>query len=56
MSVLEGWRNTTDESLQLARNGIIQAVINHRGSRHNGKTRQNYMHRNLGYWEIKDYT
>jgi dipeptidyl-peptidase-4 len=56
MSVREGWRNTTDETLQLASNGIIQVVIDHRGSGHNGKAGQNYMHRNLGYWEIKDYT
>jgi dipeptidyl-peptidase-4 len=39
----------------LARDGVIQAVIDHRGSGHNGKTGQNYMHRNLGYWEMKDY-
>ncbi|MDR2448470.1 MAG: S9 family peptidase [Prevotellaceae bacterium] len=55
MSVREGWRNTNDETLRLARDGVIQAVIDHRGSGHNGKTGQNYMHRNLGYWEIKDY-
>jgi dipeptidyl-peptidase-4 len=56
MSVREGWHNTSDEALRLARNGIIQAVIDHRGSGHNGKMGQNYMHRNLGHWEIKDYT
>ena len=56
MSVREGWRNTTDETLRLACEGVIQAVIDHRGSGHNGKTGQNYMHRKLGYWEIKDYT
>jgi dipeptidyl-peptidase-4 len=56
MSVREGWHNTNDETFQLARDGVIQAVIDHRGSGHNGKTGQNYMHRNLGYWEIKDYT
>jgi dipeptidyl-peptidase-4 len=56
VSVRDGWRNTSDESLRLARDGVIQAVIDHRGSGQNGKTGQNYMHRNLGYWEIKDYT
>ena len=56
MSVREGWHNINDETLRLARDGVIQAVIDHRGSGHNGKTGQNYMHRNLGYWEIKDYT
>jgi dipeptidyl-peptidase-4 len=55
VSVRDGWRNTSDEALRLARDGVIQAVIDHRGSGHNGKTGQNYMHRNLGYWEIKDY-
>jgi dipeptidyl-peptidase-4 len=56
MSVREGWRNVNDETLRLARAGVIQAVIDHRGSGHNGKTGQNYMHRNLGYWEMKDFT
>ncbi|MDR3184389.1 MAG: S9 family peptidase [Prevotellaceae bacterium] len=56
MSVREGWSNADEETFQLARDGVIQAVIDHRGSGHNGKTGQNYIHRSLGYWEIKDYT
>jgi dipeptidyl-peptidase-4 len=56
MSVREGWRNVDAGALQLARAGVIQAVIDHRGSGHNGKIGQNYMHRNLGYWEMKDFT
>ena len=55
MSVREGWQNTSDETLRLAREGVIQAVVDHRGSGHNGKVGQNYMHRNLGHWEINDY-
>lgn len=55
-SVYEGWENTFGgETHRLAQDGLIQAVIDHRGSGHNGKVGQNYMHRNFGYWEIKDY-
>lgn len=36
--------------------GLIQVSIDHRGSGHFGKEGMNYMHRNLGHWEIEDYT
>jgi dipeptidyl-peptidase-4 len=39
-----------------AQEGLIQVVMDHRGSGHFGKTGQNYLHRNLGYWEMKDYS
>jgi dipeptidyl-peptidase 4 len=38
-----------------AKEGLIQIAIDHRGSAHFGKEGTNYMHRNLGYWEMKDY-
>lgn len=38
-----------------AAEGIIQVGLDHRGSLHFGKVGQEYMHRNLGYWEIEDY-
>lgn len=39
-----------------AKEGLIQIAIDHRGSGHFGKVGMNYMHRNLGNWEIKDYS
>jgi len=57
MSARAGWVDAFGGALhQYAKEGLIQATIDHRGSGHNGKVGQNYMHRNLGYWEIQDYT
>jgi dipeptidyl-peptidase 4 len=39
-----------------AKEGLIQVVMDHRGSGHFGKEGMNYMYRNLGYWETKDYS
>lgn len=39
-----------------ASEGLIQVAMDHRGSGHFGKAGVNNMHRNLGYWEIKDYS
>lgn len=33
----------------------IRVVMDHRGSGHCGKVGMNYMHRNLGKWEMEDY-
>lgn len=38
-----------------ARNGIVQIRVDHRGSGHFGKRGNDYLHRNLGKWEILDY-
>jgi dipeptidyl-peptidase-4 len=38
-----------------AQEGLIQVAFDHRASGHFGKAGVNYMHRNLGYWEMKDY-
>jgi dipeptidyl-peptidase-4 len=57
VSVRNNWvNNFGGDSHQYAVDGLIQAVIDHRGSGHNGKQGQNEMYRNLGYWEIKDYS
>ncbi len=40
---------------KMANEGIIRIVIDHRGSGHCGKEGMNYMHRNLGKWEMEDY-
>jgi dipeptidyl-peptidase-4 len=56
-SVRNNWvNNFGGDSHQYAADGLIQAVIDHRGSGHNGRLGQNEMYRNLGYWEIKDYS
>ncbi|MFY7651368.1 MAG: DPP IV N-terminal domain-containing protein [Chitinophagaceae bacterium] len=39
----------------LAQEGLIQVAFDHRASGHFGKAGQNFIHRNLGYWEMADY-
>ncbi|MTI87706.1 MAG: S9 family peptidase [Balneolaceae bacterium] len=39
-----------------AKEGLIQVSIDHRGSGHFGKVGQDYLHRDLGNWEIQDYS
>jgi len=57
MSVRNNWVNNFGGDFhQYAAEGLMQVVIDHRGSGHNGKRGQNEMYRNLGYWEIQDYT
>ncbi len=36
--------------------GVIQVAFDHRASGHFGKEGVAYMHRQLGHWELKDYT
>lgn len=38
-----------------AKEGLIQVALDHRASGHFGKAGVNYMHHNLGDWELKDY-
>ena len=38
-----------------AHEGVIQVAFDHRASGHFGKEGVNWMHRNLGYWELEDY-
>ncbi len=35
---------------------LIRIQMDHRGSGHFGKTGQNYLYRDLGHWEIEDYS
>ena len=37
------------------REDVIYVNMDHRGSGIYGKEGQNYLHRNLGHWELKDY-
>ncbi|MGV3765161.1 MAG: S9 family peptidase [Chitinophagaceae bacterium] len=39
-----------------AKEGMIQVAMDHRASGHFGKKGQNFIHRNLGFWETKDYS
>ena len=56
-SVRNNWvNNFGGDAHQYALDGLIQAVIDHRGGMHNGKAGQNELYRNLGYWEIEDYS
>ncbi|TXH22367.1 MAG: S9 family peptidase [Chitinophagaceae bacterium] len=51
-SVSDGW--VSPFSLE-EDNEIIKVGIEHRGSGHVGKNGLNYLHRNLGKWEMADY-
>ncbi len=53
-TVMDGWNWTADRQFY-AQEGIIQVAFDHRASGHFGKAGVNYMHRNLGYWEMTDY-
>ncbi|MDP1843207.1 MAG: DPP IV N-terminal domain-containing protein [Sediminibacterium sp.] len=53
-TVMDGW-NWNPNRQFYAQEGMIQVAFDHRASGHFGKAGVNYMHRNLGYWEMKDY-
>ncbi len=52
--VSDGWQ-FSGQGQWWAKEGLIQVTMDHRGSGHFGKKGVNYMHRNLGYWEMKDW-
>ena len=51
--VRDSYRNFTWNGL--VSKGVIIMSVDHRGCGKFGKTGKNYMHRNLGKWEIEDY-
>lgn len=53
-TVYDGWQLNMQQQWW-ARQGLIQVTMDHRGSGHFGKEGMNYLHRNLGYWEMKDW-
>ncbi len=53
-TVMDEW-NWNPNRQFYAQEGMIQVAFDHRASGHFGKAGVNYMHRNLGYWEMKDY-
>lgn len=54
-TVSDGWRFSNLQQWW-AREGVIQVSMDHRGSGHFGKKGTDYMHHNLGYWEMYDWT
>ncbi|OYY02624.1 MAG: peptidase S9 family protein, partial [Sphingobacteriia bacterium 35-40-5] len=53
-TVMDRWGWSTNSQFY-AQEGVIQVAFDHRASGHFGKAGVNYMHRNLGYWEMEDY-
>jgi dipeptidyl-peptidase-4 len=53
-TVTDGWQLNMQQQWW-AKEGLIQVAMDHRASGHFGKEGINYMHRNLGYWEMKDW-
>ena len=53
-TVRDGWQFNV-QTQWLAKEGLIQVSMDHRASGHFGKNGVNYMHRNLGKWELKDW-
>jgi dipeptidyl-peptidase-4 len=53
-TVYDGWQLNMQQQWW-AKEGMIQVAMDHRASGHFGKEGVNYMHRNLGYWEMKDW-
>lgn len=57
LRVRDGWINLSGGgTYKQAQDGLILVMLDHRGSGHNGKIGQEYLYRNLGYWEMKDYS
>lgn len=54
-TVYDQW-NWTPARQWLAEEGLLQVAFDHRASGHFGKEGLNYLHRNLGEWELRDYT
>ena len=53
-TVTDSWNWSANRQLY-AQEEMIQVAFDHRASGHFGKAGVNYMHRNLGYWEMQDY-
>jgi len=53
-TVYDGWKGI-GENQWWAKEGLVQVAIDHRGSGQFGKMGENYLYKDLGDWEIKDY-
>lgn len=54
-TVYDGWKGL-GQTQWWAKEGLVQVAIDHRGSGHFGKKGQNFMYKDLGHWEINDYS
>lgn len=54
-TVMDNWAWSANRQWY-AQEGLIQIALDHRASGHFGKAGVNYMHRDLGNWELKDYS
>jgi len=54
-TVYDGWQLNLQQQWW-AKEGLIQVAMDHRASGHFGKEGMNYLHKNLGYWEMKDWS
>ena len=54
-TVYDRWRPSGGATQWWAQEGIIQVAFDNRSSGHFGKVGLNYIHRQLGKWEIEDY-
>ncbi|MDD4057953.1 MAG: DPP IV N-terminal domain-containing protein [Bacteroidales bacterium] len=54
-TVMNSWRNPSEDTKFWYKKGVIQISIDHRASGHCGKEGLNFIHRNLGKQEIADY-
>ncbi len=54
-NVMDTWRRPTSSQILWANEGVIQVSLDNRASGHFGKEGINYIHRNLGTYEMKDY-
>lgn len=53
--VMDTWRGVPDIRRELSKMGVIQVSVDNRASGHFGKRGINYIHRNLGHYELLDY-
>lgn len=54
-TVYDRWRPLGGATQWWAQEGLVQVAIDNRSSGHFGKKGMNYIHRQLGKWEIEDY-
>lgn len=54
-NVMDVWRTPSSTQLYWAKEGVIQVSLDNRASGHVGKEGINWIHRNLGHYEIKDF-
>jgi dipeptidyl-peptidase-4 len=54
-TVYDRWRQPAGATQWFAQEGILQVAFDNRSSGHFGKEGQNYIHRQLGIYEIEDY-